>query len=294
MSQKINQVLDQSEQVSYPSEQKPSSHRSSMSVDQQLLQLLIELVNIPANNKDEKNRVINRILALIPKLPGIRKPNTDTEDLAFSQTLQYLARHITQLANSLAVEGKSSDEEAEEVREKIVNWFNRNYKTILKRRKIDNIRSSTKGDKPIVSLDKSIIFEEDNKTTKLDKLGDHKPSPMEDLEERDLIEKIKEHINKDAAFDSFPKCNIPKNLIFFVVFLLVDQDLHLLEKIFVIYRKNRYHKATCREIIKRRFLTDPPQEWKELAQDLNIPYGTVTAHYNRKCLKLLDNLKNQF
>ena len=138
---------------------------------------------------------------------------------------------------------------------------NKTYTTILKRRKIDNIRASNKGGKPPVNLDEPITFKEDNKTTKLDQLGDHKPSPMEDLEERDLIEKIKEHINNDPAFDHHPKA---------------------------------YPQATCREIIKRRLLTDPPQEWQDLAQDLNIPYGTVTAHYNRKCLPRLANLKNKF
>ena len=131
MSQKINQMLHQSEQVSYPSQHKPNSHRSSMSVDQQLLQLLIELVNIPANNNDEKNRVINRILALIPKLPGIRKPKTDEEKTAHNQTLQYLAKKIQELANSLAVEEKSSEEDAEEVRENLVKWFNKREHPLL-------------------------------------------------------------------------------------------------------------------------------------------------------------------
>lgn len=53
----------------------------------------------------------------------------------------------------------------------------------------------------------------------------------------------------------------------------------------------RYPQANCYELVKRRLLRTPPQQWKELANELQIPYGTVTAHWDRKCKPLLTQLE---
>ncbi|NEP45460.1 MAG: hypothetical protein F6K35_42070, partial [Okeania sp. SIO2H7] len=49
--------------------------------------------------------------------------------------------------------------------------------------------------------------------------------------------------------------------------------------------RNYYPKdnpqANLWEIVKRRMLRKPPQDWKEIPQDLEVKYGTITAYSNR-------------
>jgi hypothetical protein len=51
-----------------------------------------------------------------------------------------------------------------------------------------------------------------------------------------------------------------------------------------------YPNCTCYELIQRRLLKTPPQQWMEIAIELEIPYGTVTAHWNRKCKQRLEEI----
>jgi len=52
-----------------------------------------------------------------------------------------------------------------------------------------------------------------------------------------------------------------------------------------------YPQANCYELVKRRLLRIPPQQWKELAKELQTPYGTVTSHWNRKCNPMLTQIE---
>lgn len=45
--------------------------------------------------------------------------------------------------------------------------------------------------------------------------------------------------------------------------------------------------CNCQELIKRRFLKDPPDKWHKIAKDFNISYGTVTSHWHRRCEPLI-------
>ncbi|NMG09795.1 hypothetical protein [Brasilonema sp. UFV-L1] len=47
------------------------------------------------------------------------------------------------------------------------------------------------------------------------------------------------------------------------------------------------NNCNCQELIKRRFLKDPPDKWHEIAKDFNISHGTVTSHWQRKCEPLI-------
>jgi hypothetical protein len=53
---------------------------------------------------------------------------------------------------------------------------------------------------------------------------------------------------------------------------------------------NGYPHCTCYELIQRRLLKIPPQQWREIETELQIPYGTVTAHWNRKCKQRLEEI----
>lgn len=71
---------------------------------------------------------------------------------------------------------------------------------------------------------------------------------------------------------------------------LSEKMLSWLEEISNCYPAG-YPQANCSEILQRRLLRTPPQQWKELANELQIPYGTVTAHWDRKCKPMLTQIE---
>ncbi|NEP79320.1 MAG: hypothetical protein F6K39_14785 [Okeania sp. SIO3B3] len=55
----------------------------------------------------------------------------------------------------------------------------------------------------------------------------------------------------------------------------------------------KYPQCNCREITKRRLLKNPPQQWEDIAQELDVPQGTVSSHWYRKCKPLLKEIYNE-
>jgi hypothetical protein len=55
-----------------------------------------------------------------------------------------------------------------------------------------------------------------------------------------------------------------------------------------------YPGCNCWELCQRRLLTQPAEIWRQIAKTLNIPLGTVTAHWHRECKPLLKRIANQF
>ncbi|NEO56644.1 MAG: sigma-70 family RNA polymerase sigma factor [Okeania sp. SIO3B5] len=55
----------------------------------------------------------------------------------------------------------------------------------------------------------------------------------------------------------------------------------------------KYPQCNCREITKRRLLKNPPQQWEDIAQELDVPQGTVSSHWHRKCKPLLKEIYNE-
>lgn len=51
-----------------------------------------------------------------------------------------------------------------------------------------------------------------------------------------------------------------------------------------------YPQSNCQELAKRRLLNEPPDKWKEIVLVLEVPFGTVTAHWKRKCSPLLQEI----
>lgn len=54
-----------------------------------------------------------------------------------------------------------------------------------------------------------------------------------------------------------------------------------------------YPQCTCGEIARRRLLTNPPQKWKEIADEFKVPFGTITAHWHIICIPHLTQIYNQ-
>jgi hypothetical protein len=52
----------------------------------------------------------------------------------------------------------------------------------------------------------------------------------------------------------------------------------------------KYPQCTCGEIARRYLLRNPPQIQKDIAEELKVPLGTLTAHWHRKCKPLLQEI----
>ena len=86
------------------------------------------------------------------------------------------------------------------------------------------------------------------------------PEPMETLRQQYSTEKLSAAIDEKIELDCHPR---------------------------------NYPQCTCREIAKRRLLTNPPQKWEEIAEELKIPKGTLTSHWHRICKPLLRQIYNE-
>ena len=51
-----------------------------------------------------------------------------------------------------------------------------------------------------------------------------------------------------------------------------------------------YPKCTCQELIQRRLLRETCQKWRDIAKELYLPQGTLTAFWYRKCLPVLQEI----
>ena len=46
-------------------------------------------------------------------------------------------------------------------------------------------------------------------------------------------------------------------------------------------------QCSCQELCNRRLLSEPSERWRDIAQDLHLSQGTVTAFWHRQCKPLL-------
>ena len=56
----------------------------------------------------------------------------------------------------------------------------------------------------------------------------------------------------------------------------------------------KYPHCNCWEICKRYYLQQPPEKWVDIAKALNIDFGTVTSHWQRRCKPLLKTIREEF
>jgi hypothetical protein len=243
--------------------------------DQQIYTLIQQLQHYddsPAQ-KEALQDALNKLASIIPKLPGIYRdnnPRIDYQD-AFNQALANIAgislkkgtvsnKNILSFINTLTKRNKLDLEqiEPEKVRESLVNWFNK----ILKCRIIDLYRDL--GKLPL-SLDN--IQGGDRETTYLEQLPDLTPNGFNILITEEEL--AANHNTEQELKQRF-------------------EDL----KNFLNCHPDGYPHCTCHEIIKRRQLQKPPEKWKDMAKNLNIPQGTITSHWDRKCKPLLNQIPN--
>jgi hypothetical protein len=221
--------------------------------------------NAIAQEPESSGRIaaVDCIIALADQLPGILSELRLDAGLrvyyydALKRTEKSLNRTIQKFPQTYNLE--LAEAGAELVRKKFVNWYN----LILKRDCIDLWREQKNRPKP-VELDRPIG--EDG-----DLVGDivadsDNPSPLEKA-----IQEENKRILQEVRHD-------------------FDKWLRELEDC----RSNQHPSCNCGELYRRRILREPPQRWNDIARELNIPFGTITAHWHNHCKPLLREIAERF
>ncbi|BAZ14016.1 hypothetical protein NIES4071_58560 [Calothrix sp. NIES-4071] len=220
-----------------------SNNNQSLQQDEQLCQL-IKIVLLHEVKEKDRQRAMNGLLKLIPKLRGIKKnldPRINYDEalnLAFSNVWQ----KITTFPRLYNLDIDNAD--AAFTRLCFVKWFNK----ILQRRIFDLYR--TLGQQPL-SLQECIEVE-----------GELGRDNLEQIADQEFLDKLQNYLTHDP--DRILQCH-PEG----------------------------FPQCSCQELIYRRLLKEVPEKWRDIAQDLSIPQGTVTAFWNRKCKLILQQIPNK-
>lgn len=168
--------------------------------------------------------------------------------------------------------------EAANVRKCFIRWV-----MMILRRDCRDVKRRV--NRPVVISDNTPIGEDGSTIgDRIDSRQTLNPNDIPTLEELDNL------IAQEELLENQRKAALILRLLPEYMGQLSKKMLSWLEEISNCYPA-RYPQANCYELVKRRLLRTPPQQWKELANELQIPYGTVTAHWDRKCKPLLTQLE---
>lgn len=245
-----------------------SSSSVKIPMDEKLCQLIREVLRHP-DGSDRQQREMEKLLQLTPNLPGIYKSLTPTieQQDALNRALVDLSGCKKEgRADCLRrfVEKRNLDlttEDASNVRVLFVRWFNR----IIKNKIAEVYREK----KEHWSLD-ACFPEGDDKTTYGDTISSDRTTGIDSIIEAE---------EKEAQINL---CQAVKD------YLETDPE-GILRKC----HPEGYPQANCQELANKRYLKTPPEKWKNIEKDLKVPYGTVTAHWNRKCVPLVREITSQ-
>jgi len=138
------------------------------------------------------------------------------------------------------------------VSKSLVNWINGTL-----RRRIQDLYSPDK--KAPISLDAPIAVDA-GETTRLELLPDFTLSGLDGM-----IESVQKETTRRIAIQ---------------LELYIEQDPE--GKLKNSYPRS-YPECNCQFLSKRRVLKDPPDKFKDLAEELNVKYTTLNSHWDRKC-----------
>jgi hypothetical protein len=220
-----------------------SNNNQSSQQDKQLCQL-IKMILLHEVEEKNRQRAMDGLLKLIPKLRGIKK-NLDhriSYDEALNLALSNVWQKITTFPRLYNLDIDNADEAF--TRLCFVKWFNK----ILQRRIFDLYREL--GQQPL-SLQEYIEVE-----------GDVGKDNLEKIANQEFLEKLQDYLQHDP--DGILQCH-PEG----------------------------FPQCSCQELIYRRLLKEVPEKWREIAQELSIPQGTITAFWNRKCKPILQQIPNK-
>ncbi len=213
----------------------------------------------------QRTQAIESLLALTEQLPGILTQQRLDTGLRpyYDEALRYTENSVRNTIERFPVTYKIDlfNTESAVVRKYFVRWYN----LILKRDCRDLWRARKNRPKP-VNLDESIG--EEGGVTQAEITADPRsPVPMDALiqaENQAILQKIIKYLQED------PNGELRNCL------------------------SDKHRPYTGWELVERRLLKEPPDKWKDIAQNLNVSYGTVTSDWERYCKPLLEQIRQQF
>lgn len=235
------------------------------SMDESLYQLIWEILE-HTDGSSEQKLAIGQLLKLIPDLPGIYKPSNPTIDErdALNRALQGVSMYQKTVSGHplrLFVEKFQLDIDKDKPTA-IRSYFVRRFNRILKNKEVEIYRETEE----YLSLD-APISGGDGKTTYGEMLPDETPTGVE----RIIEEKKREN------WQAFQR------------YLEADPEGKLRK-----CAARKYPQLNCHELVKRRLLKDPPDQWQDIAKELNVPFGSLGPRWNRNCKPLLQEIAKSF
>lgn len=221
-------------------------------LDLKVKSLILQALGEPEHS--QRLKTIQSLLDLIDYLPkSLTKERMDQGlqtyyDEALQMTIKYMTKNLEKISERYDIDVDNAT--PADVCQCFVRWYNLNIKAdcIDVRRKHKKIR--------FVNLDEPTSQE--NATTKEEIIPDPRPQPpIEDVEQQERFLQLKAYLEEDPEQRLRNCC------------------------------ARKYPICNCWELIKRRILTSPPQTFKQIQKDLNIPPDNVTRLGYNKCVPLL-------
>jgi hypothetical protein len=220
-------------------------------VEIQLRQQLDAVLAAPIQSA-QRARAMSRLLCVLRQLTGIRSVNHQDYLLALNQTWEWMSRNIDEFRSS-----------TDSLEHDLVKWINGYLYW-----RIRDIYQGAPNRQQQISLDEEIF---DNGETYLDLLSE---SGFLSVNLNTLTEHIKLIQQQD---DRAVATQIEAWIEF-------DPDRQLQS----CYPRDR-DCCHCQTLSYRLIIKDPPDSLTQIAQDLDIPYQTLVAHWKRRCLPILQN-----
>jgi hypothetical protein len=221
-------------------------------LDLKVKSLILQALAEPEHS--QRLKTIQSLLDLIDYLPkSLTKERMDQGlqtyyDEALQMTIKYMTKNLEKISERYDIDVDNAT--PADVCQCFVRWYNLNIKAdcIDVRRKHKKIR--------FVNLDEPTS--EENATTKEEIIPDPRPQPpIEYVEQQERFLQLKAYLEEDPEQRLRNCC------------------------------ARKYPICNCWELIKRRILTSPPQTFKQITKDLNIPPDNVTRLWYNKCVPLL-------
>lgn len=213
----------------------------------------------------QRTQAIESLLALTEQLPDIlsQKRLDPPLRLYYDEALRYTENSVRNTIDKFPATYQIDlfHSESAVVRKYFVRWYN----LILKRDCQDLWRRRRNRPKP-VNLDEA-IGEEGGVTREEITADSRSPVPMDALiqaENQAIFQKTIKYLQED------PNGELRNCL------------------------SNKHRPYTGWELVERRLLKEPPDKWKDIAQNLNVSYGTLTSDWERYCKPLLKQICQQF
>lgn len=230
-------------------------------LDEQLCQVISAVIQNP-DGSPQQRQAMDRLLRLIPKLPGIRIPKrADIDDWdAFNRALEAVScyqgnisgKNIRKFRHALKLD--LNNNHSKKVMAQFVHWFT----MIFKRKKNDVFREHSN------SIADGAM---DMRETIENSFPDRSLDVLDQMIVAEQVQGIQEIITN------------------FWQYIREDPE----RKLRGFYLRGR-PECNCQEFAKRRLLKEPPDQWKDIAQDLNVPLGTAASLWKRKCEPLLKEI----